>query len=118
MRKAPIIFLVVISLLWHTFAMAHAGFAYQHGEGAAHVMLHLDKKPHHHHDDGSFHHDGSDESVKHVYSDACANPTAVVQTYTPSVSGDVATAAQFSSAPAAHDSPILEGPRRPPRLTA
>jgi hypothetical protein len=118
MRKAPTVFLLVVSLLWHTFATAHIALVYDHGEGVAHVALHLEKEPHHHHDDGTFHQDSTDESVKHVYADGCANTAGFVPTHIASHLADVRAVVQFSSAPAAHDSPILEGPRRPPRLTA
>ena len=118
MRKAPIIFLLLIALLWQTVAMAHVGFGRDHGSGAAHVALHLEEEPHHHHDDGSFHQDSSDESVKHVYADGYANTAGFVPAHTPDVQVDARSVAQLSGAPAAHDSPVLEGPRRPPRLTA
>ena len=118
MRKAPTVLLLMISLLWHTFAMAQAGLQYGHGDGAAHVVLHLEKEPHHHHDDGTFHQDDTDESVKHVYADSCANTAAFVPTHAPSVAREGCALTQSSSVPIRHDSPILEGPRRPPRLTA
>lgn len=118
MRKAPTVFLLVISLLWHTFAMARAELQYDDGDGVAHVVLHLEKEPHHHHDDGTFHQDDSDESVKHVYADGCANAAGIVPTHSPSVLQEGCASAHASPARAAHESPILEGPRRPPRLTA
>jgi hypothetical protein len=118
MRKAPTIFLLVISLLWHTFAMTHVGLQYDHGDGAAHVALHLEKEPHHHHDDGTFHQDDSDESVQHVYADACASTAGFVPTHSPTIARDGCAVAGASAAPTAHDSPILEGPRRPPRTSA
>ena len=118
MRKAPAILLIIVSLLWHTFAMAHAMLASGHAEGVAHVALHLENEPHHHHDDGSFHQDRSDESVQHVHADGCANTAGVVPTHLPSGTTELRSALQPSTGRTAHDSPILEGPRRPPRLTA
>jgi hypothetical protein len=118
MRKAPIIFLLVISFMWHTFAVAGVGLVHDHGDGLAHVVLHLEKEPHHHHDDGTFHADGTDESLQHVYADGCANTTGVVPANIESVRADVCTRLHLSLVAAGHDSPILEGPRRPPRLTA
>ena len=117
MRKASTVVLLVIAVLWQAFATAQGALAYAHGEGYAHVVMHLDNEPHHHHDDGSLHQDGSDESVKHVYADGCAGTTAVPAYALPLVRG-VRAEAQFSTPPSAHDSPILEGPRRPPRPTA
>jgi hypothetical protein len=118
MRKAPLVFLLVLSLLWHSFAMANGAWAYAHGDDLAHAVMHLDNEPHHHHDDGSYHHDDSDESLKHVYTDGCANAAGVLPACSASVLGDARTLEKFSPAPPAHDSPILEGPRRPPRLAA
>ncbi len=85
MRKAPTIFVLVFSLLWHTFAMATGGWAYVHGEGMEHAAMHLDNEPHHHHDDGSYHHDDSDESLKHVYADGCMNAAGVLPACTASL---------------------------------
>lgn len=118
MRQAPVIFLLVISLLWHGFAVASAGFAQDHGDSVEHAVLHLEKEPHHHHDDGTFHEDGTDESMKHVYADSCANLAAVVPTHAVAAHLEVPGHAQLSCPAAERDSAILEGPRRPPRLTA
>jgi hypothetical protein len=117
-RKTPAIFLLVISLLWQAFAMASVGFAQDHGDSIEHVVLHLDKEPHHHHDDGTFHEDGTDESVKHVYADSCANTAGVVPTHAAAARVEIIRRAQPSFSAADPDSAILEGPRRPPRLTA
>ena len=117
MRKAPAIFLLVISLLWHAFATASAGFMQDH-DSVEHVVMHLEKEPHHHHADGSFHEDGTEESVKHVYADGCANTAGVVPTHAVAARVEILSRAELSGPPAEPDSAILEGPRRPPRLTA
>ena len=118
MRKAPLIAFLVISLLWHTFATAHVRFANDHGDDISHVVLHLEKKPHHHHDDGSYHQDSTDESIAHVYSDGCANTAGVMPPSSHCGVRNLTAERLSSKAFAAHDSPILEGPRRPPRLAA
>lgn len=117
MRKAPIIFLLVISLVWHSFATANVSAAYEHGEGAAHAAMHLENEPHHHHDDGTLQQDGSDESVKHVYADGCANSAGVMPAHFAALFDDLRAGAQFSNSATAHPPPVLEGLRRPPRLT-
>ena len=118
MRKAPTVFVLILSLLWHTFAMAGAGLTVVHGDGIAHMVLHLDNEPHHHHDDGSFHQDNSGESVKHVYADSCGNTAAFVPAYPAALPSDFRAVVQFTRANSAHAPPFLEGPRRPPRLPA
>ena len=118
MRKRPAIFLLVISLLWHGFAFAAPGFVQDHGDSIEHVALHLEKEPHHHHDDGTVHTDGTDESLKHVYADSCANTAVVVPTHAVAAHVEMLVRAQLSSPAAEPDSAILEGRRRPPRLTA
>ena len=118
MRKAPTIFVLITALLWQTFAMAQAGFAQDHADGIAHVLLHLENDPHHHHDDGTFHQDDSDESVKHVYADGSTNTAGVVPAHITSAQPDVGARVDFSLPAPRHDSPVLEAPRRPPRFTA
>lgn len=118
MRKAPTIVLLIVSLLWNTFAMAQPALVAEHGDEVAHVLAHLENEPHHHHGDGDFHQDSSGESVQHVYADGCANVPGFipVQAY-PSFS-HAGSAVRQARAFLAHDSPILEGPKRPPRSAA
>jgi hypothetical protein len=118
MRTAPTISVLILSLLWHTFAMAGAGLTVAHGDGIAHMVLHLDNKPHHHHDDGSFHQDDSDESVKHVSADSCANTAGFVPASPAPMPTDFRAVEQLTRPDSVHASPVLEGPRRPPRLQA
>ena len=118
MRKAPGIVLLVISLLWHSFATADVRAAYDHGEGAAHAVMHFENEPHHHHDDDTLHQDGSDESVQHVYADGCANSAGVMPTHAAALFNELRAVAQFCNSATAPPPPVLEGPRRPPRLTA
>ena len=109
--------MLAFALMSQTFAMARS-FVGDHGGDLAHAALHLDNTPHHHHDDGSIHHDDSDESLKHVFADGSAGTAVFMPTCVLTVLPAFGRAAAFSIARGAHDSPILEGPRRPPRLTA
>ena len=118
MRKRPAIFLLLVSLLWQSFAIAQTAIGPAHSGDIAHFVMHLENDPHHHHDDGSFHHDDSDESMKHVYGDGSTSTAGVVPTYSASGAVSPGTAEQFSRPPDGHASPVLEGRRRPPRLTA
>jgi hypothetical protein len=60
--------------------MAHGAFAHDHGDGIAHphLVLYVEDEPQHHHDDGTFHQDHGDESVRLGYAEGQANTSGVV----------------------------------------
>jgi hypothetical protein len=117
-RKVATVLFLAVSLIWHAFAVADLGLLCHHGEGVAHAALHMEKEGHHHHDDGTFHQDDSDESLQHVYADGCANASGVLPAHVGCGAPDFAVATLHAASQAEHDPPVLEGPRRPPRLTA
>lgn len=110
MRKAPTVFVIILPLLWHTFAMAGAGLTVEHGEGIAHAVLHLENEPHHHHAIGSLHQDNSDESVRHVYAESGANTALFVPAHPTAILSELCAVEQFTHANFAHAPPYLEGP--------
>jgi hypothetical protein len=116
-RKAFTASLLVLSLLHHGLVMAGSGFIYHSGEGIAHALMHWQNTGHHHHDDGSVHQDHSDESGSHVQADGALGAFAL-----PAADSVLAFHGfESSAAPAvvqARAAPFLEGPTRPPRLTA
>lgn len=117
MRKAFTAAVLVLSLLHHGLVTAASGLMYHSGEGIAHAVLHWDKTAHHHHDDGSIHKDHSGESDGHVHADG-----ALVTVGLPAADCHLGFHG-FDHAPAAtaireRAAPFLEGPARPPRLTA
>ena len=118
MRKALTVLLLAVALVWQTPAMSHNAPARDQTAGLAHVVMHFEKELHHHYDDGSLHHDESNESIQHVYADAYANPPGVVPAHATPTPPNACLVASAAPAQPAHDSPVLEGPRRPPRLTA
>lgn len=102
------------------FAMASQGVGVCHAgaEDLAHAMLHWEGTPHHHPDSsGAYHQDDSEESVQHVLSDMGANAPALLHTeLVPLLSErppSPAATSDFAGPPL-----YLDGPRRPPRLTA
>jgi hypothetical protein len=116
-RKAATVALLVVSLLHHAFVMAGGGLMYHADEGIEHAVMHLQKAGHHHHDDGSLHEEHSDESARHLQSDGALASVAMPGT------AAVVMAHAFAELFASREdhrraAPFLEGPTRPPRLTA
>jgi hypothetical protein len=116
MRRWTALLLLFAMLPWQATALAAA--AWDPGvHGDSHALAHWAGEAHHHdgHDDG-FHQDQSEESIGHiVHCDAHLCAVAVL----PAVMTWVVPAMQVD-APAdlrsrGHPSPVLEGPRRPPR---
>lgn len=83
----------------------------------SHVVTHWLDEAHHHHEDGSFHEDDSDESVRHLLADCHLSSASLLPgelNWLPS--------ARFAQGPPAlpsrlHPAPFLEGPHRPPRIS-
>ena len=115
MLKAALVFLLTVSICFQGAALAKQVVARDRGGDGAHAMLHADRVAHHHHEDGSVHQDTSGKSKQHVQSDGCASVAGIP----PSRIG--AAAALNPVQPPAdiardgHDSPFLEGLKRPPR---
>jgi hypothetical protein len=79
--------------------------------------MHWDAEAHHHHEDGSLHQDDSDASLDHLNSEAASSlpGLASAEFFAPPTVAPVVALAYLVAAP---PTPILEGPRRPPRLPA
>jgi hypothetical protein len=98
--------------------MASTGHGPLHAAGGlAHDLMHWDKQSHHHHEDGTLHQEDSDEGFRHLQQDTFLSlmglPSCVAISLIPATPW----------APPVFDSsrvpaPVLDGPRRPPRLTA
>lgn len=117
MRKFFLVAFLLLSLLHQSFAAAGQGLMVHAVDGLAHAVLHWNDEGHHHHDDGSYHQESSDESVTHLQGDNALSVTALplsTDLRLPCMSA--ATALADDSSPPA--SPVLDGPRRPPRFPA
>lgn len=118
MRKTACVFVLIVSICFQGVALAKQVLTRDRGGDAAHATLHAEGVAHHHHEDGSVHKDTSGKSKQHVQSDGCASVAGIP----PSRIG--AFAALNPVRPPAdisrvgHDSPFLEGLKRPPRNTA
>ncbi|MBA3623993.1 MAG: hypothetical protein H0W48_05995 [Methylibium sp.] len=117
MNRAGIVIALLVAMLWQSMALAHAGGAVEAVSDPAHAVLHWQDEGHHHHDDGSRHFDDSDESVQHLFVDHVTAPVALLHAVSASTSplGSSVPGEQCESmAP----QPFIDGPLRPPRLTA
>ena len=117
MRRAILVFVLVASICFQGMALA-AQFVARQGGDAAHALLHAEAVPHHHHHhDGSIHKDQSKKSKQHVQNDCCASvagipPSAIRAVQLPQPARQTAAVQ-----PRGHDSPFIEGLKRPPRTT-
>jgi hypothetical protein len=114
MRRTAVLALVLIAMLWQSVALARVGSTISVLSDLEHAVLHWQGHGHHHNDDGSFHPDGSVESLQHALGDH-ASATVVLP---PSPSHDFPPSGSASPR-AGHDAsaphPFLDGPLRPPR---
>lgn len=119
MRKAFTAAVLILSLLHQGLVMAGNGLVYHSsGEGIAHAFLHWEKAEHHHHDDGSVHENHSDQSGNsHVYADGALSAVALTAVETLPGTQPLNHSAPSAAVPA-RAAPFLQGPTRPPRLTA
>ena len=117
MRGTILAFLLIASICFQGVALAKQVLASAKGGDAAHSLLHAGSVPHHHHR-GSVHKDTSKESKQHVQDDSCAGVAGMPPTPIRAVSL-VLTAGEATGAhPQGHDTPFIEGLKRPPRLDA
>jgi hypothetical protein len=114
MRYRFLALLVVASVVFQS--MAAAGQLIAHAaDGVEHLLMHAEKAPHHHDDDGSLHEDDSDQSARHLQSDNALNLVAL-----PSLAAtglqQAPPLAVTSSSVLEVPPPVLDGPNRPPRI--
>lgn len=113
--RAATILIMTLALLWQGMAFARVGLSIESLADAEHAALHMQQEGHHHHGD-SYHVDDSAESASHL---------ALDHTGAPALSPDERVAVHVPSSSTvrtlevrAGPYPFLEGPLRPPRLTA
>ena len=117
MRRAAVLLIVLIAMLWQSLAMARIGSSVNVLVDAEHAALHWQEKSHHHHDDGSYHQDDSKESAQHVVTDHLSASLAMI---TPS--SQDCTPSGSAAHGGLHETrvlnPTLDGLLRPPRFRA
>ena len=116
MRRAILVFLLVASIGFQGIALAGQVVAREGGD-AAHALLHAEAVPHHHDDhDGSIHKDQSKKSKQHVQDDCCASVAGILPSAIRTVPLPQPAREPAAAQPRGHDSPFLEGLKRPPRV--
>lgn len=115
-KRTGILVVMLIAMLWQSLALARAGSTLNAFADAQHAVLHGQQEGHHHHDDGSYHLDDSDESTRHLMADH-SPASALLPSATPAVAFLGGGSPGMREARASPH-PFLDGPLRPPRLTA
>lgn len=118
MRKTACVFVLIASICFQGVALAKQVLAWDRGGDPAHAMLHADKVAHHHHEDGSVHKDTSGKSKQHVQNDGCTSAAGIPSSRIGAVAALNPVRPPADIARCGHDSPFLEGLKRPPRNTA
>ena len=115
MRRALLVFCLAVSICFQGVALAKQVLSWDGSGDAAHSLLHAQSVSHHHHHDGSIHKDTSRKSKQHVQADGCVSlafiPSSVLDAANELPTGDTPSSVLLRG----HDSPFLEGLKRPPR---
>ena len=117
MHHRLLLVLLVISAVWQSFVIGGQASAFGEAKEIAHALLHWQGVAHHHQDDGSVMHDGSDESMQHLAIDGVLNLAAIWFVVPGSVAPSGALpplVGEKAGAPA----PDLAGLERPPKPAA
>ena len=112
--RRTVLFLLLLSTLWQSLALASDFRRVALLEDWAHVMAHWEGASHHHHDDGDWHEDDSADARSHLVLDDDMNVPALAQ-------DGLALSQQTDQGllPQRADPALIvhdgDGPRRPPR---
>ena len=116
MRRKFALALMLLSILWQSLALGGQAEAFADAHEVAHMAMHSLSGAHHHHDDGSVVQDDSDESWEHVVADGgVSSPFLQAATHFTLIP-------IYPARPPMMDerllpAPLLDGLRRPPRLS-
>jgi hypothetical protein len=118
MTRRLLAFLLTLCLFWQSLAFAGAGVVVAEAQEHLHELLHFEGTAHHHDDhDGALHQDESSASETHVATDAGLHAPALMPLPMPAMPS-LPSARPDEAVPQARPHPVLDGPERPPRLTA
>lgn len=114
MRPSIVLLAVLFAMLWQSLALARPGSTVNLLADPEHAALHWAGEGHHHHEDGSYHLDGSNESVQHVVTDhlSVSLEMAAPESHDFPVLG---SAVHGGVRTTAFPNPTLDGLLRPPR---
>jgi hypothetical protein len=114
-RRILVVFCLIAGLCLQGFALARQMSAFAQSGDAEHAAMHLDAVAHHHEGDGSIQRDSSKKSLEHLKADCCVQVAGLLPHVTPSVPALPLDRSRAEPRHDAHDSPFLEGLKRPPR---
>jgi hypothetical protein len=117
MRRPVVLFLLLISLVWQSLSFAGQLSPLGPAQDWDHVLLHWQDAAHHHHEDGSFHQEDSRDAAIHIALDGALHAGAMIAAGFPPAT-PAARPLPAGIEQAAAPAPLIEGPRRPPRLPA
>jgi hypothetical protein len=115
-KKTGVLVALLMAMLWQSVALARVGSTVNALADLQHASLHRQDEGHHHHDDGSYHLDDSDESARHLMADH-SPASAILASASPAVAF-LGGGSHGMREARAGPHPFLDGPLRPPRLTA
>lgn len=110
-------FAMLLAILWQSLAMLSPMSVAAKAMEYEHAALHAQTSGHHHHDDGSLHVEAVDSTSHHLHADSGLHsaglpPGAINQALPAHATSPVGV--PLATIP----TPYLEGPLRPPRITA
>jgi len=117
MRRAILVFGLIVSIGFQGMALAGRILGSDRSGDTAHAVLHADGVAHHHDGAGKVHKDASEKSQRHMQHDGWAQVAGVLPAAPAGVVESPVASSRVISVDQAHDSPFLEGLKRPPRST-
>ena len=115
MRRAILVFGLIVSIGFQGMALAGRILGSDRSGDAAHAVLHADAVAHHHDDDGTVRKDASEKSQRHMQHDGWTQVAGVLPAAPAGVAESPVAPSRVIPVDQAHDSPFLEGLKRPPR---
>lgn len=115
LRRYAVVLALILAVGFQGFAFASRILGTDRGGDTAHAVLHAEGVAHHHDGHGGIQQDDSDASKQHVQHDCCTPFTAVLPAGAATAYAPWFAAALARFVDHRHDSPYLEGLKRPPR---
>ncbi len=115
LRRYAVVLALILAVGFQGFAFANRILGTDRGGDTAHAVLHAEGVAHHHDGHGGIQQDDSDASKQHVQHDCCTPFTAVLPAAALAVAAPLLGSTLAHAVDRRHDSPYLEGLKRPPR---
>ena len=108
---------LLIVILWQSIAMLGPVILAQRAGELEHMAVHVQDANHHHHADHVMHLDDDSGAVQHLHADTGNSATGLLTSFARSIVQSSSLLA-LEARQTVWRSPSLEGPLRPPKLTA